>query len=642
MDMSGMSGMGGMDMAMTSMFTPTNKKLAHLYWYLVAAVVGVLVFRRVVDRLRILANKRKSQQQPGQIPGRPQNALEQLYDTTIAICRELAYPQLWTCTGRFTRYFTPPSLGRCLLLLTYWAVILTMLWSNVLLTPSSPNYAYRWEIVGFRAAWVSVTQLPLIYILSGKANIITMLTGISYERLNWLHRWVSRTIFLTVIVHWSYFFTEWSIADFVTLQLKWMPMVKYGFGAWATLGWMVITGFGFFRNLSYELWFVQHLAAAMVLLWLVHVHVPSYAQYNVWFAVGVVAFDRLVRTVMSLVINLHLLPNKRDSVPSGRRIGYEAEVKALSGETLQVKVRNVAMSWRPGQHVYLSIPRAGIFEAHPFTIASIPKSVSGESGPNTIELYVRVHNGFTKRLYRRCQNQLSSRTFLSFISGPWGNPPSVERFESMVFAATGNGVSFTIPIFRQAVLTSNNVRQISFIWIFRQAEQLDWFKEELLSAWVAARRRNIKINIYAFITGHGQLRSVSPSECNALFEPRSDSNHSVPEKLLDNNLDTADIPDNAKLSMQKEIGSVREDSVSSSSSVNEQPKIQVAYGRPDFDLLIHPVVEEAWGETGILACGGIQFSGQLRNYVAKLSDERAVHKGTGAQGIYLFSETYGW
>jgi hypothetical protein len=48
------------------------------------------------------------------------------------------------------------------------------------------------------------------------------------------------------------------------------------------------------------------------------------------------------------------------------------------------------------------------------------------------------------------------------------------------------------------------------------------------------------------------------------------------------------------------------------------------------------------GETGILACGGSRFTADLRNYVARTSDERAVHKGTGAQGLYLFCETYGW
>ena len=74
----------------------------------------------------------------------------------------------------------------------------------------------------------------------------------------------------------------------------------------------------------------------------------------------------------------------------------------------------------------------------------------------------------------------------------------------------------------------------------------------------------------------------------------------------------------------------------------EAESIKLGYGRPELDPLIRPLVEEAWGETGILACGGAEFMRSTRNYVAQLSDERAVHKGTGAQGLYLFCETYGW
>lgn len=50
-----MSGMSGMDMSSASMFTPTNKHIAHVYWYLVAAVTGLLILRRGIDRSRILA-----------------------------------------------------------------------------------------------------------------------------------------------------------------------------------------------------------------------------------------------------------------------------------------------------------------------------------------------------------------------------------------------------------------------------------------------------------------------------------------------------------------------------------------------------------------------------------------------------------
>lgn len=592
-------------------------------------------------------SKRQSQRSPSPdaIPLRPENALAQSYDTLIAICRELSYPQLWTWTGKFSRFFTPPSLGKCLFLLAYWLVILTMLWSNTILTPSSPNYAYKWEIVGFRAAWVSVTQLPLIYVLSGKVNLIGLMTGISYERLNWLHRWVARTIFLTVIVHWSFFFREWDIADFVKLEITWMPMVKYGFGAWATIGWMVITGFGFFRHLSYELWFLQHLAAALVLLWLVHSHVPSYASYNVWFAIGVVVFDRAVRTLRTIYLNLLPAFSRRAGGAQQSRkpiVGYVADVEALSSDYLHVTIRDVKFSWKPGQHVYLSIPRAGLFEAHPFTIANVPKALSGDNSSNNINLYIRVHSGFTRRLHRRCQHLQGPSSFVSFISGPWGVPPSIDRHESLILMATGNGASFTVPLFLQALSTANHLRQIRFVWIIRQPDQLGWFKDQLLSAWREAQKRDVAVSICIYITrgDDTSTRSASPtSSGNALLG--SSKEDSVEEKPF--NVESKVHGGATKKGQDDDVvatTSLRSSS-SSSASVDERD-LRINYGRPDLDVLVRPVVESAFGETGIFACGGNQFMGSVRNYVARLSDERAVHKGTGAQGIYLFCETYGW
>lgn len=664
MDMPGMSGMSGMDMSSAAMFTPTNKRIAHIYWYLVAAVVGLLVFTRTVDRLRLLyvlvlrsataemerANdnnrSRISQRRLDALPFRPETPWAQSYDTLIAVCRELAYYQIWTFTGKWSRYFTPPSLGKCLLLVIYWTVILTMLWSNTILSSSSPNYAYRWEIVGFRAAWVSVTQLPLIYVLSGKFNVISILTGISYERLNWLHRWIARTMFLTVIVHWSFFFREWDLAHFVKLEMDMMPMVNYGFGAWAVLGWMVLTGFGFFRSACYEIWILQHLAAAAVLLWLVYIHVPFYAQYNVWFAVGVVAVDTLFRTLRTVYINLHLSPRATCSNQPRRkgRIGYEAEVKCLSSDICHVTVRGVDFSWRPGQHVYLTIPRAGLFEAHPFTIANVSKKGSQYEELDCLELYIRVHQGFTRRLHRRCRDLQSTSTFLSFISGPWGIPTSTDRFESLVFLATGNGASFTLPTLQQALMTETHLRQILFVWVIPYSHQLDWFRKRLSMASRSARLRHINISIRVYITRKIRDSNLLASEDNPLLEANYEM---MPkrEELVNNDSQGAALgTEPASLSSEDDpgCGGKEESSLWSSSASNEPPSIIMGTGRPDVDSLIRPVVEEAWGETGIYACGGAQFTGSIRNYVARLSDERAVHKGTGAQGLFLFCETYGW
>jgi hypothetical protein len=48
MDMSGMEGMG-MDSASSPMFRPYNQELARGYWYIIAGVIGFLVFVRGLE-----------------------------------------------------------------------------------------------------------------------------------------------------------------------------------------------------------------------------------------------------------------------------------------------------------------------------------------------------------------------------------------------------------------------------------------------------------------------------------------------------------------------------------------------------------------------------------------------------------------
>ena len=62
--------------------------------------------------------------------------------------------------------------------------------------------------------------------------------------------------------------------------------------------------------------------------------------------------------------------------------------------------------------------------------------------------------------------------------------------------------------------------------------------------------------------------------------------------------------------------------------------------RPDIEAFVREAVEAAGGETSVVVCGGKSLVARTRNCVARLSDERAVHKGTGAQGIRLHVEEY--
>jgi len=474
-------------------------------------------------------------------------------------------------------------------------------------------YAYKWEIVGFRAAWVSVTQLPLIYLLGCKINPISMVTGISYERFNWLHRWIARTLFLTVIVHWSFFFREWWIADFVQFELELMPIVKYGFGAWAVLGWMVLTGFGYIRHLSYEFFVIQHIVSFTVLLWLLYVHLPSYARYNVWLSIGFIALDRGGRSILFVIRNLHLY-SKSNRQKQKYLLGYATEIEVQADDFMILTIKNVDMRWRAGQHVFISIPYCGMAQSHPFTISNLPNE------SRSARFILKAHSGLTRKLLKHAREK-PLQSLRALISSPYGSPPLniVERSDSLILMATSTGASFIVPIMQHAINKITGIRRICLYWVVRDRSHLTWFSSEILSAYQSAQTKSITMSVQTYVTQKGDASLMPKAE-----PPTQDKDISMTTISLLKDWETSRSSGSSQIELK----------------FQETP---VIFGRPaSLDALIRPTVEASDGETAIIACGGATLMTDLRNYTARLSEERAVHKGTGAQGIYLFTETYGW
>lgn len=56
-------------------------------------------------------------------------------------------------------------------------------------------------IVGF----LSVAQLPVVFLFSSKNSVMSLLLGPGhgYEKLNFIHRWAGRGLFLSVVTHGS-------------------------------------------------------------------------------------------------------------------------------------------------------------------------------------------------------------------------------------------------------------------------------------------------------------------------------------------------------------------------------------------------------------------------------------------------------
>lgn len=548
-----------------------------------------------------------------------------------AVVREVGYPQLHI-PFRHLSFLSPPSTGRIIFLLCYWAIIIYMMADNAVIFDF--NF---WERIGFRNAWVTVMQVPLLYLLASKCSILGFLAGTSYERLNWFHRWVGRTMFVTATVHGFHFYTEYVRADLLQDMIVMMPMIKYGLGAWAVLLWTLVSSFAPFRHMAYELFVLQHIVSAVVFLWLIYVHVPTYARYNVWFAIAALCFDRVYRTVLLVWQNIKFRPNQ-GRCTGGQRVGHQAQVRAVGDSIAVVTIKDVHFKWRAGQHLYLWMPKIGAFEAHPYTIASahqLPETCIC----NSIQLVVRKHKGFSRRLHdfaAKAQAAGQKERVTAFVSGPYGVPPRWDIYETLILISASTGASFTLPILESVLSTKKSVctRRIDFLLAAKQGEEIDFYVTRLHELIERAKEVGIELLVHIAVTrsgGSSPFANTEPKTVESTPSLAATTGSMSKELSTEKATETSsgDVERSAARSPRKRLSAASTDS-----------HVFHAATRPDVEAFIRRPVEATGGETSVVVCGGKSLVAKVRNCVAALSDERAVHKGTGAQGIHLHVEEY--
>lgn len=549
-----------------------------------------------------------------------------------AVVREVGYPQLYIPFQHLS-FLTPPSTGRIIFLLCYWAIIIYMMVDNAII-----HDANFWERIGFRNAWVTVMQVPLLYLLASKCSILGFLAGTSYERLNWFHRWVGRTIFVTATMHGFHFYTEYVQADMLDDMIAMMPIIKYGLGAWAVLLWTLVSSVAPLRHMAYELFVLQHLLSAAVFLWLIYVHVPTYARYNVWFAIAALCFDRVYRTTLLVWQNVKFRAN-RGRCTGGQRIGHQAQVRAVGDSTTVVTIKDVHFRWRAGQHLYLWMPNIKAFEAHPYTIASahqLPETCIC----NSIQLVVRKHNGFSKRLHdfaAKAQAAGRKEKLTAFVSGPYGVSPRWDIYETLILISASTGASFTLPILESVLSTRKSVctKRVDFLLAAKQGEEIDFYVTRLQELIEQAKEVGIELFVHIAVTRSGKsspFADLNPKSVESAPSLAAMTGSASKELSTEQAKETAagDIESSAAHSPRKRL----------ISTASVDSRVLHATIRPDVEAFIRRPVEATGGETSVVVCGGKSLVARVRNCVAALSDERAVHKGTGAQGIHLHVEEY--
>ncbi|OAX36258.1 hypothetical protein K503DRAFT_315935 [Rhizopogon vinicolor AM-OR11-026] len=449
---------------------------------------------------------------------------------------------------------------------------------------------------GNRAGALAASQFPLITALGTKNNAVSFITGISYDKLNYVHRMMSRVVFILLWVH---------AGSEVVLNAPFQPFLeepwlRCGMTAIGALTILIVVSLRPIRAQAYELFFYVHFVMVLTFLVCAYFHAQYDAlTYWIYPCFIIWGLDRLIRVLRLVLFNFGFKSGSMD-----------ATVELLSDDCVRLRLRRpFYFHWAAGQTAYLIIPSVSRlpFEAHPFTIASIDSNLSGvlqeqkpqgqkttqisiakhALGPSTpfwkeVAFFIDVRKGFTARLKEAA---LKGNTVKVFIDGPYGPSPNLESYDTSVLIAGGSGVSYTLPILLDIIERVRNgksrCRRVVFVWSIRNADHIHCIDETLIRALQLAPP-SLSISIRIHVTG-------APTTIEALL-------HSYG---LDGDITPLDDHHRSEIVVFPK-GKAAE---RSQDSLLALESVKLQKGRPDLPAILRDEVEMATGRMSVSVCG---------------------------------------
>jgi hypothetical protein len=276
----------------------------------------------------------------------------------------------------------------------------------------------------------------------------------------------------------------------------------------------------------------------------------------------------------------------------------------------------------------------------------------------------------------------------------------VQGWRENADAGTRTGKSRRSLLARQ---TGAATRHVRFVWVIKSRGQLGWFSEQLSSIanelhTLQESARDIKLELTVYVTCDESFTEEHKSLLSTITAPNhhlsslKETEHGIVQYRGSNvyedrkkgiekeevrelaradseggldacgpnrtcccrtAVDEAALPDSIApcccASPSKTASSSRPTShISSAPSASMKqrlsvhPSIAIYSGRPKTRDIIRRSLEQALGESAVVVCGPQGLVADVKQDVCSLSDERAVHKGTGAQGIYLHTESFSY
>lgn len=123
-----------------------------------------------------------------------------------------------------------------------------------------------------RSGWLALACLPFVFATAGKSNLITLVTGISHEKLQVFHRWIAYAFFVCSLLHTFPFIIH--DREVGGLHESWNGSLFYWTGVVALLAqaYLTFASISPLRNMAYEWFKFSHFLAALIFVLFLFFH----------------------------------------------------------------------------------------------------------------------------------------------------------------------------------------------------------------------------------------------------------------------------------------------------------------------------------------------------------------------------------
>ncbi|WVQ95851.1 hypothetical protein IAU59_002950 [Kwoniella sp. CBS 9459] len=358
-----------------------------------------------------------------------------LYTKMAALARAFTYPQLppnrWSAL-----LWTFGPLGPNLILGA--GVVFTTCFTFINKYYYYPPY-YGSAPLYLRSEWLAMATLPFVYALGSKRNVISVLTGISHEKLQVLHQGAAFNFTYMSLVHTFSAILLANREKGIVFATKTMPVYLSGFVALAPLLVLFFGALPPFRKSFYEAFYWVHIMMAVMfagsLFW--HGYKTLDSDYYMIASIVLFLFGAAWRLVMIMLDNPIL---------------HRATATLVDEETLKLTIPTLYIKWTPGQHVFIRFSAIRPLESHPFSMATILRPDEQINSAQNMVFLLKPLSGFTKTLFEDVQAK-GKASYKVLIDGPYGgaghdmHTAALSWFEHELAAIQKRNPAFDIQIY---------------------------------------------------------------------------------------------------------------------------------------------------------------------------------------------------